>query len=464
MLAELAGLVKTREVAPRELVERCLRRIEELNGALNAVVTLRAEPALADADTLEKAIGEGAHVGPLAGLPLLVKDIEDVRGLPTTFGSLACAHDLPADEDGLTPARLKAAGAIVVGKTNCPEFAYESYTANALFGVTRNPWGLEWSPGGSSGGSAAALASGMTAIATATDGGGSIRIPAAFCGLAGLKPTTGLIARRPIPAWIELSTDGPLATDAADLRLLLDVMRGPLAGDPRVPPEWSPDELRRPRRLIAAERFYDWGVLPDGVGRPFWQAATDLARVLGLPLERIHPSELFEERDPDADWYTISSVEQAHLLGEHYLQERGELLEPRFRAWMEEALRVPTGEYLAARRRCFDYTLRLDELLAGEALLVMPGMTIEGILADGRLPGEAEVGIPASCFNMTVPNLTAHPALSLPAGLGPNGLPFGLQIVGPRWADDLLLNVAADWERDRPWSKAAPDYKVFAED
>ena len=464
MLAELAARVRTRVSTARELVERSLARIEDSNAAINAVVRLCAEQALDAADALDKTVGEGTPVGALAGIPVLVKDIEDVEGLPTTFGSRAFTHAAPAAEDGLTPARLKAAGAIVVGKTNCPEFAFESYTANELFGVTRNPWDLEWTPGGSSGGSAAALAAGMAPVATATDGGGSIRIPAAFCGLLGLKPTTGLLPRRPIPAWIELSTDGPLATCAADLRLLLDVLRGPLPGDPRVPPTWSPDEGRRPRRLLAAERFFDWGPLPDSIALLFWQSAEALAATLGLSLEPLTPADVFKESDPDQDWYTITGVEQAQMLGEQFLDDNADLLDARFSAWMMEALRIPLAEYLAARRRVFDYVRRLDELLDGDAVLAMPVMALEGILADGRLPGAEEVGIPASCFNTTVPNLTTHPALSMPAGLSPNGVPFGLQVIGPRWADDLLLNVAEAWEADHPWPATAPGYEDFLAD
>ncbi len=189
-----------------------------------------------DARAMDERIAAGEDPGALAGLPLLVKDMEDVAGMPSTFGSLTFADAPPAAVDGLVPRRLRAAGAIVVGKTNQPEFAFAGFTTNALYGTTTNPWGTDWSPGGSSGGSGAALAAGMAAIATATDGGGSIRIPAAFCGLAGLKPTNGVIGRDPIPDWIDLSTFGPLATSIADVRLLLSLEAGPVPGDPSALP------------------------------------------------------------------------------------------------------------------------------------------------------------------------------------------------------------------------------------
>ena len=192
MLQELTGMVRTRTVSARELVERALTRVERHNGALNAVVALRAEEALAEADAVDAAIARGERLGPLAGVPLLAKEVHDVRGMPTTQASLVFADAAPATRDCLHIARLRHAGTIVVGKTNIPEFCFEGFTANLLYGVTRNPWAPDLSPGGSSGGSAAAMAAGMVPVATAGDGGGSIRIPAAFCGLAGIKPTHAL--------------------------------------------------------------------------------------------------------------------------------------------------------------------------------------------------------------------------------------------------------------------------------
>jgi len=182
-LADLAAAVRAGRVAAAELVELSLERIERLDPPLNAVIRVR-ERAVDDAREMDDRIARGEDPGPLAGLPLLVKDMEDVAGMPSTYGSLTLADAPVAATDGLVPRRLRAAGAVVVGKTNQPEFAFAGFTTNSLYGTTTNPWGTDWSPGGSSGGSAAALASGMAAIATATDGGGSIRIPAAFCGLA----------------------------------------------------------------------------------------------------------------------------------------------------------------------------------------------------------------------------------------------------------------------------------------
>ena len=235
MLAQLAQAVRERRVAAVELVNESIARIERLNPALNAVTAVWPEEALADA----RALDERGAEGPLAGLPVLVKDNTDVVGKVTNFGSRTMLDRPAAERSEITVERMVAAGAIVLGRTNIPEFAFQGWTDNDVFGPTRNPWGLEWSPGGSSGGSGAALAAGLVPLATGTDGGGSIRTPAAFCGLAGLKPTAGLIGRRPIPSWLEVSTQGPLAPSIDDAKLLLHVMRGPAQGDPSAAPSWQ---------------------------------------------------------------------------------------------------------------------------------------------------------------------------------------------------------------------------------
>ena len=264
MLAELAELVQSRKVSAVEMVRRAYERVGSLNGDLNAVVALRdEEEAVAEARGLDERALRDERLGPLAGVPFLVKDAQDLAGMRTTHGSLLLAEAVPAARDALNVARLRAAGAVPVGKTNVPEYCFEGFTDNRLFGMTRNPWAREWSPGGSSGGSAAAMAAGMVPIATATDGGGSIRIPASFCGLFGLKPTNGLVPRDPIPAWIDYSTDGPLAMSMADVRLLLALESGPAAGDPTALPAEQAAQLvgahaapRRPSLVLAARRSH----------------------------------------------------------------------------------------------------------------------------------------------------------------------------------------------------------------
>src|SRR5690242_16040746 len=224
MLAELSAAVRDGRVHPKELVAEALRRIDAHDGPIRSVVALRAEEALDDA---ARSKGEG----PLAGIPFLIKDLADCAGMPTTYGSKLFAAASPATADGVQAARLRAAGAIPIGKTNTPEFGWIGYTSNLVFGSTHNPWNFERSPGGSSGGSSAALAAGLAPIATASDGGGSVRIPASLCGLVGYKPTIGGIGRDGSPRWMDYSTAGVLGHSVADVVTEANVLFGPSDGD-----------------------------------------------------------------------------------------------------------------------------------------------------------------------------------------------------------------------------------------
>lgn len=459
-LEELAGAVRQGTVSAVELVTMSLERIERLDPSLNAVILICADEALARAREVDALVADGEDVGPLGGLPLLVKDMEDVAGLPSTYGSAVFAGAAPATGDALVPRRLREAGAIVVGKTNQPEFAFAGYTTNTVYGTTLNPWGTDWSPGGSSGGSGAALAAGMAAIATATDGGGSIRIPAAFCGLAGLKPTNGVVGRDPIPDWIDLSTCGPLATSIADLRLLLSAEAGPVPGDPSALP--MPLEMRDelPGRAFAVPRFEDFGPLPEDVARCFDDALVTIERNLGLPVEPLAPGTIFSTSGVGGDWFTTCAFEHLHVLGRVFVDANMERFSPDFQAVMTAALKISADEYMTTRRRRFDMVRDLDLLLAEDAVLLMPTMCVAGLSPDGRAPG-GDRPSDGSIYNTDPQNQTGHPALSVPAGLCDNGIPFGLQITGPRFRDDLVLNVGAAWEAANPWPTAAPGYEPF---
>jgi Asp-tRNA(Asn)/Glu-tRNA(Gln) amidotransferase A subunit family amidase len=458
----LAGAVRTRRVSARHLVERVLERVSRLDGRLNAVVALRGDLALGEAQALDAQVAAGGDPGPLAGIPVLVKDLQDVAGMRTTQGSALFAEAPLAGRDGLTPSRLRAAGAIVVGKTNLPEFATEGYSANLIFGATRNPWGLEWSPGGSSGGSGAALAAGLAPVATATDGGGSVRIPAALCGLVGIKPTNGLIAREPIPDWIDYSTDGVLATTAADLRLLLAVQSGPAPGDPTALPWPPPRGPTRPGRLLATPRFAPWGGLPGAVQSAFDEAVAVFQELTGLPVEVLDPEKIFATGNPDTDWFVVTTAEHVCSLGRDVVKRNLDRVHPGARWFLEEGLRVTLDDYLAARRRRFGYVRELDEMLGEDGVVLSPTVAAQGWLADGRLFEGDQVGaLPADVYNTSLQNMTGHPALSLPACRLANGLPFGLQVTGPRFRDQMLLALASSWDEVRPWPKVADGYEPF---
>jgi Asp-tRNA(Asn)/Glu-tRNA(Gln) amidotransferase A subunit family amidase len=465
-LAELAAAVRAGRVSAVELVRRALDRIERAQ-ALNAVVALRPEGAVAEAEALDRrlAADRGAALS-LAGLPLLVKETERAAGLPTTFGSRLFADAEPEPANGLVAGRLVAAGAIVVGKTNVPEFALEGFTANALFGVTGNPWAPAWSPGGSSGGSGAAIAAGLAPLATATDVGGSIRIPAALCGLVGFKPTGGLIGRDSTLPTLDLNNHGPLVTGVADARLLLELLAGPNDGDPFGLPMAPIGPGGPPGRIIATHRLTGRTgdidrPLPDAVADRFEQALSAVERELGLPVERVAPGTILPDGIDPEDWFRIVGVEQAEAMGRERISRDGDLLTPLARTTLEAALAVPAADYHAARRRRYEYTGQLDAALGRDTILLTPTLTVPGWTADGRLEPDGEPGPPSWVYATEAANFSGQPAVSLPAGRHASGIPFGLQAMAPRGRDDLLLWFAAAWEAARPWPRVAPGFEPF---
>jgi Asp-tRNA(Asn)/Glu-tRNA(Gln) amidotransferase A subunit family amidase len=460
MLRDLAAAVRSKRVSSRELVDRALDRIRRLDDDLNAVVALRAEEAFEEAAALDQRMAAGEDPGPLAGIPCLVKDIEDLAGMPTTNGSLLFRDAPPAERDGLIAGRLRAAGAIPVGKANTPEFAAEGFTANLLFGVTRNPWSTESSPGGSSGGSGAAISAGMVPVATATDTGGSIRIPAAFCGLVGLKPTNGVIDRDPKLAWPELTTCGPLGVSVDDVRLLLEVEAGPASGDAAAFPELRLED-RRPTSILAAPRFVPWGPLPKQVEAAFGDALDRVEADLGIPVERVDPDAIFRVGNPDTDWFLVCGPELVRWLGRKRVEAEIDRMHPATRSFLDAGLKTWTEDYVAVQQRKAAYVKQLDRLLGTDRVIATPTMAIEAIPADGRLEGATEPGTPAEIYNTQVQNLTGHPAISVPAGLLDNGVPFGLQFTGPILGDGMLLGLAERWESASPWPASAPGYEPF---
>jgi Asp-tRNA(Asn)/Glu-tRNA(Gln) amidotransferase A subunit family amidase len=298
---------------------------------------------------------------------------------------------------------------------------------------------------------------GLAPLATGTDGGGSIRIPAAYCGLVGLKPTNGLIGRDPIPSWIDFSTKGPLALTVADTRLLLEVLVGPIAGDPTALPTWAPRATSWPSRILATTRMCDHGPLPEGVAASFERALGALGLATGLPIEPVDPP---FPPELEMDWFTTVSIEELGWIGRDVVAERSDELTPYLRYALEHAATCGVGEYLDVRRRRFDAVGVMDRLVGDDAVVVCPTMCVEGFFADGRMPGGDE-GPPGSAYNTSAANITGHPAISLPAGVSANGVPFAIQITGPRFADDMLLALADAWEAAEPWPLHAPGFEAF---
>jgi Asp-tRNA(Asn)/Glu-tRNA(Gln) amidotransferase A subunit family amidase len=444
-------LIGEKALSPLELWQACRARIDAWNPKVNAVVTLDEEAGLAAAREAESAVTQGAALGPLHGLPVGIKDLSEVRGLRTTYGSELYAENIPAYDDGFV-ARLRGAGAILAAKTNTPEFGAGANTWNRVFGATGNPYAPELTCGGSSGGSAVALACGMTPLATGSDLGGSLRTPAAFCGVYGFRPTPGLVPdETPGRAFSPLSVEGPVARSVADIHLLLSVMA---AHDPRDP--WSapglaesvgkPLQARDPKALRVAFSA-DLGFAPVSK-----QTRALFAERMGR-LEPLFGS--LEEADPplrDAVrlFQTLRGVGfvAAHL---DRLRLAPEKVGPNVTANVQQGLALSTEEiaraeadWAALYRRFLSFRSRYDLFLApAAALQPFPKAQNAPEEIDGE-PLENYVSWLGLAFGIT---LTSHPSLAFPCGTDAAGLPFGIQLVGTRQGDHALLEMALGLEK-----------------
>jgi len=456
----LAAAIRARRISATAVVTASIQRLE--NAAdVNVLAEETFDEALQRAHLIDN---DGSLQGVLLGVPTLIKDLEDLAGHPTRKGSLALRDVGPAMSNGVVSSRLLQAGAVVIGKSTLPEFAIEGYTANLLTGITRNPWNLDYSPGGSSGGSGAGLAAGLVGVATGTDGGGSVRIPSSLCGLVGLKPTNGAVGRWPAPDWMDYSTDGPMATSCDDLRLIFDVMRGPVGGDPTSPPVVLESQLAshqdRPIRIFAAERTSPFGPLSRGVEGLFHEAVDAFADLFNAPVTWLEAEGFFVAGDPDLDWYLVTSAEHVASLGRQWVIEHMDEFHVATQEYFAKGLNVSIDEYLAARRRRYLYVRRMDELLIPNGVLLTPSVTVDGWLADGRTHADGEVhGLAPEIFATVLQNTTGNPAVSIPFGLLPSGLPFGLQVTAEHYHDDRLLDIATLMEAAYPWVRTAPGYE-----
>lgn len=457
----LAARVRSGELAPVELMEATLRRIEAENPKLNAFVSLfPPERLLAAAREIGDRLARGEHVGPLAGLPLGVKDLEDAAGLPNTHGSLLFKNHV-AGTDTIQVERLKRAGAIVIGKTNTPEFGYTAFTNNRIYGATRNPWHLERTPGGSSGGSGAAVAGGLVPLATASDGGGSVRIPASFTGLVGLKPSNGRIPWGP-EEQLRLSgaiVSGPLTRCVRDAALWLDVTAGPDGRDPHSLPHpgYSYVEVVEqgpPRLRIAYNPTLGYASVAREVRR-------EVEKALRLLEGCGHEVELVEEAFPDVaiDWVRLMCAEDYGMRAE-LLEQNRELLDPGYLPGMDLGKEVTPVHLAAIQRTRTALVHRLEQTFVRFDLLATPTVASPPFAAEGPLPLEVDgkpITSPGGSIAFTYPfNFSGHPAISLRAGFTDDGLPVGLQLVARRLQEDLLLQVARQYEEVCPWVNRWP--------
>jgi aspartyl-tRNA(Asn)/glutamyl-tRNA(Gln) amidotransferase subunit A len=454
---ELARRIRGREVSPVEVAAAHLARIEELNPALNAIVTL-APGVEEEAREAEAALLRGGELGPLHGVPFTAKDSLDTAGLRTTRGSLLFAGHVPG-RDAEAVARLRAAGAILLGKTNLPEFALWWETDNRVFGRTVNPWDPERTAGGSSGGEAAAIAAGLSPLGLGSDLGGSIRLPAAHCGIVGLKPTHG---RVPLTGhWPETILRfmhvGPMARTVGDAALALSVIAGPDPLDwwsvPAPPPPADVERGVAGLRIGVLARA-GFGAVDDEVADAVAGAAAALARE-GALTEELDAARL-EDFDANVLTMTLYGAEGSALFGP-LVAGREDELHPRLRARLA-APRPPLDDYVAAEAEVEALRADVARLFTRIDALLCPTTPApahahdaqEFVLAGRTFPARA-------VMRATIPwDLTGSPALSVPCGLGAGGLPLGVQVVGRRFDDATVLRVGAALERLRRPAELRP--------
>ncbi|HZV74079.1 MAG TPA: amidase family protein [Conexibacter sp.] len=468
---ELAALVRTREVSPVELVDVVLRRIEERNARTNAFVTLVPERAAAAAREAERAVLAGESLGSLHGVPIAIKDLEATAGVRTTFGMTAFRDHVP-DETAVCVERLLGggAGAIMVGKTNAPELGHKSITDNALFGPTSTPFAQGMNAGGSSGGSAAAVGDGLVPIAQGGDGGGSIRIPAALCGVYGLKPSFGRvpIAAAPnaylAPPFVGM---GPLTRTVADAAAMLDAMSGPDPRDPFALPAAAlglADALDAPLAglRVAYSRDLDVFDVDADVAAVCEQAVAALAAA-GATVEQVTLGLTRSQEEYRVTWQGEIAVKNANAFAA--MRAAGVDLDapenrptPYLRAAAERGEAMRAVDYDAIGILKSEVFHAIERVFADHDLLVSPTCAVGGVAnpAPGSLTGPDALldAVANPLVGRTLAyffNMTGHPAASAPAGLTPAGLPVGLQIVGPRWREDLVVQASAGLERVRPW-------------
>lgn len=442
---EIAARVRNKDVSAAEVVEDALRVVGELNGAINAVCTVCAEQARAAARDLDARIGRGEEPGPLCGVPVGIKDVTPVAGVRTTYGSHLYADNV-AVGDALVVARLKKAGAILIGKTNTPEFATGGNTFNEVFGRTRNPWNTSRTAGGSTGGGAAALASGMIALAEGTDLGGSLRIPASFCGVIGLRPSPGLVPTVPTPLpWDDLQVTGAMARSAEDLALFLQATAGPSPLAPLSQPILGRDFVAAVKgaRLDGLKIVYAADIAGVGVDpgvQDVCRAAVARLSLEGARIEEIDFS-LAEFRQAFQDLRGLWMVgwQDKDL---HRVDRMGENL----RNNVNYGLSLNARQLSVACRARGEAWHKMRGFFASYDVLLTPTVAVAPFSADINFPAtiggtrsETYVDWLAATFLVS---LTGLPAASVPCGLTAEHLPVGLQIVGPQFGEERVLGVA----------------------
>ncbi|EMD29754.1 amidase [Amycolatopsis azurea] len=449
--SELVAAYATGELSPVEATQNALRVIEERDGETNAYCLVDADGAIEQAKASEIRWRDGNPIGWLDGVPASIKDMFLTQGWPTLRGSRCIDPGQPWDVDSPVTARLRENGLVLLGKTTTPELAWKGVTDNTLTGITRNPHDLSTTAGGSSGGSAAAVAAGMGELSVGTDGGGSIRIPASFCGIVGLKPTHGRIPLFPASPFGPLSHAGPMARSVDDTALLLDVLAMPDYRDPAAlapPVSTFREAVRRDVRGLNAAYSPTLGYVDvDPEVAAIVKSAVQALGDAGLHIEETDPG----FTDPKAAFDILWSTGAAKWL-DTFPAGSETKVDPGLRKVWELGKTFSASDYLGANAERAALGILMGEFHTRHDVLITPTLPIAAFEAGHEVPpGSGLSGWP-DWTPFTYPfNMTQQPAISVPAGRTSGGLPVGLQIVGPRHSDDLVLAVAKLLEEVRPW-------------
>lgn len=466
--AELAGLIRGKKVSPVEVTEAFLDRIDRINPLINAYCTVARDTALAAAGEAERAVMSGAELGPLHGVPVAVKDLTPTAGIRTTYGSKIFENHVPARDSAFVE-RVKKAGGIILGKTNTPEFGHKAVTDNLLFGHTRNPWRTDRVAGGSSGGSAAAVAAGLAPLAEGSDGGGSVRIPASVCGVYGFKPGYGRIPMDIMPSGFSIAPflhHGVIAGNVADAALFLGAVSGPDSRDPFSLPDTGDDfpaaagdEVSGLR--IAFSNDLGYFTVHSQVKEVVRKAAGVFAGS-GCLVEEAGPGFTNPAETVLGLFNMLWCVHFAAFFSD-YMEEWGQYLSPGIKAMIRAGGGMSAVQYKRAEILRQDVWNKIEELLSRFDLIITPTLAVPAFELGAPGPREIEGRAvdPYSGWYLTYPfNLTGHPAASIPCGLTPDGLPVGLQIIGRRFGEATVLKASALFEKIGPWGNKKPELTI----
>ncbi len=469
---EARRLIGAGELSPVQLLEDCIAQIEAVDGAVNAMVIRCDAQARHDAQAAEAAVRSGAALGPLHGLPVAIKDIQDVAGLPTTYGSADFRNSVARADAGIV-ARIRAAGGIVIGKTNVPEMSIGANTVNRLFGATGNPFDVTLTCGGSSGGSAVAVASQMAPLATGSDHGGSLRIPACYCGVVGYRATPGVVPNeRRTTVHTNYSVQGPMARTVADTALLLSVIAQRSSGTRRDPMAFpldasafanlAPLDLRTLRVAVTTDLG---GVLvSQSVRRTFAERVTRLARLVGVC--DWHAIDL--QRAPAVDWHLRQDLFVTQYSHQAKSWDAG--FNPNVRATYDSALATPMADIAEARRAQMELYQQFNAIYDDYDVVICPGVSVAPFpwqhLNPPEIDGEPVANYMAWLALTASITVVGHPVVALPCGRDANGTPFGIQVIGAMYGDHALLRVAqaleAAFAGNPSTARPVPDFTRLA--